>query len=282
MNTTAEPASIRQLLEQASHLLTTDSAQLDAEVLLAHALGQARSHLRAWPEKIPSAEQQENFQRLLQARLQGEPVAYLTGQREFWSLPLAVTPATLIPRAETETLVALALQRIPADSRADVADMGTGSGAIALAIAHERPGCQLLATDVSAAAIETAAANAKQLGVGNIEFLCGDWCTPLEDRQFDVIISNPPYIKDSDPHLQQGDVRFEPDTALAAGPQGMDDLTKLAHCTRQHLRTGGWLLLEHGYDQRDAVTQLLTSCGFSQVVDHQDDSGTDRVVVGKR
>jgi release factor glutamine methyltransferase len=282
MNTTAEPASIRQLLEQASHLLTTDSAQLDAEVLLAHALGQARSHLRAWPEKIPSAEQQENFQRLLQARLQGEPVAYLTGQREFWSLPLAVTPATLIPRAETETLVALALQRIPADSRADVADMGTGSGAIALAIAHERPGCQLLATDVSAAAIETAAANAKQLGVGNIEFLCGDWCTPLEDRQFDVIISNPPYIKDSDPHLQQGDVRFEPDTALAAGPQGMDDLTKLAHCARQHLRSGGWLLLEHGYDQRDAVTQLLTSCGFSQVVDHQDDSGTDRVVVGKR
>jgi release factor glutamine methyltransferase len=282
MNTTAEPASIRQLLEQASHLLTTDSAQLDAEVLLAHALGQARSHLRAWPEKIPSAEQQENFQRLLQARLQGEPVAYLTGQREFWSLPLAVTPATLIPRAETETLVALALQRIPADSRADVADMGTGSGAIALAIAHERPGCQLLATDVSAAAIETAAANAKQLGVGNIEFLCGDWCTPLEDRQFDVIISNPPYIKDSDPHLQQGDVRFEPDTALAAGPQGMDDLTKLAHCTRQHLRTGGWLLLEHGYDQHNAVTQLLTSCGFSQVVDHQDDSGTDRVVVGKR
>jgi release factor glutamine methyltransferase len=282
MNTTAEPASIRQLLEQASHLLTTDSAQLDAEVLLAHALGQARSHLRAWPEKIPSAEQQENFQRLLQARLQGEPVAYLTGQREFWSLPLAVTPATLIPRAETETLVALALQRIPADSRADVADMGTGSGAIALAIAHERPGCQLLATDVSAAAIETAAANAKQLGVGNIEFLCGDWCTPLKDRQFDVIVSNPPYIKDSDPHLQQGDVRFEPDTALAAGPQGMDDLTKLAHCTRQHLRTGGWLLLEHGYDQRDAVTQLLTSCGFSQVVDHQDDSGTDRVVVGKR
>ena len=281
MNKTAEPASIRQLLEQATRLLTTDSAQLDAEVLLAHALNQPRSHLRAWPEKILSAEQQASFQRLLQARLQGEPVAYLTGQREFWSLPLAVTPATLIPRPETETLVALALERIPADSHAVIADLGTGSGAIALAIAHERPGCQLLATDVSAAAIETASANAKQLGIENIEFLCGDWCTPLEGRQFDVIVSNPPYIKNSDPHLQQGDVRFEPDTALAAGPQGMDDLTKIAHCARQHLRTGGWLLMEHGYQQRDAVTQLLVTCGFSHVVDHQDDTGMDRVVVGK-
>ena len=282
MNKAAEPASIRQLLEQAARLLTTDSAQLDVEVLLAHALDQSRSHLRAWPEKIPSTEQQENFQRLLQSRLQGEPVAYLTGQREFWSLPLTVTPATLIPRPETETLVALALEHIPKDRRTDIADLGTGSGAIALAIAHERPGCRLLATDTSSAAIETATANAEQLGIGNIEFLCGDWCTPLQGRQFDAIVSNPPYIKDTDPHLQQGDVRFEPHTALAAGPQGMDELTKIAHCARQHLRTGGWLLLEHGYDQRDAVTQLLTFCGFSQVVDYQDDTGVDRVVVGRR
>jgi len=282
MNKTAEPASIRQLLEQASCLLTTDSAQLDAEVLLAHALGQARSHLRAWPEKIPSAEQQQSFQRLLQARLQGQPVAYLTGQREFWSLPLAVTPATLIPRPETETLVALALERIPADSHAVIADLGTGSGAIALAIAHERPGCQLLATEVSAAAIETASANAKQLGIENIEFLCGDWCTPLQARQLDVIVSNPPYIKDSDPHLQQGDVRFEPHTALAAGPQGMDDLTRIAHCARQHLRTGGWLLMEHGYHQRDAVTKLLVACGFNNIADHQDDAGLSRVVTAQQ
>jgi release factor glutamine methyltransferase len=278
MNKTAEPASIRQLLEQASCLLTTDSAQLDAEVLLAHALGQARSHLRAWPEKIPSAEQQQSFQRLLQ----GQPVAYLTGQREFWSLPLAVTPATLIPRPETETLVALALQRIPADSHAVIADLGTGSGAIALAIAHERPGCQLLATELSAAAIETASANAKQLGIENIEFLCGDWCTPLQARQLDVIVSNPPYIKDSDPHLQQGDVRFEPHTALAAGPQGMDDLTRIAHCARQHLRTGGWLLMEHGYHQRDAVTKLLVACGFNNIADHQDDAGLSRVVTAQQ
>ena len=262
-------------------LLTTDSAQLDAEVLLAYALGQSRSHLRAWPEKIPPAEQQESFQRLLQARLRGEPVAYLTGQREFWSLPVAVTPATLIPRPETETLVALALEHIPADSRADIADLGTGSGAIALAIAQERPGCQLLATDASAAAIETAAANAKQLGIQNIEFLRGDWCTPLDGRRLDVIVSNPPYIKDSDPHLQQGDVRFEPRAALAAGPQGMDDLVKIAHCARQHLRTGGWLLMEHGYDQRDAVTQLLASCGFKNITGHQDDAGLDRVVTGQ-
>jgi len=282
MNKTTEPASIRLLLEQATRLLTTDSPQLDAEVLLAHALDQPRSHLRAWPEKIPSTEQLEDFQRLLQTRLQGEPVAYLTGQREFWSLPLTVTPATLIPRPETETLVALALERIPKDRRTDIADLGTGSGAIALAIAHERPGCRMLATDTSAAAIETATANAVQLGIRNIEFLCGDWCTPLQGRQFDVIASNPPYIKDTDPHLQQGDVRFEPHTALAAGPQGMDELTKIAHCARQYLRTGGWLLMEHGYDQRDAVTQLLTLGGFSQVVDYQDDTGVDRVIVGRR
>ena len=282
MNKAAEPVTIRQLLKQAAGLLPADTARLDAEVLLAHALEKTRSHLHAWPEKLLSAEQQTQFQQLLQARIQGEPVAYLTGQREFWSLPLGLTPATLIPRPETETLVALALERIPADSHAVIADLGTGSGAIALAIAHERPGCQLLATEVSAAAIETASANAKQLGIENIEFLCGDWCTPLQARQLDVIVSNPPYIKDSDPHLQQGDVRFEPHTALAAGPQGMDDLTRIAHCARQHLRTGGWLLMEHGYHQRDAVTKLLVACGFNNIADHQDDAGLSRVVTAQQ
>jgi release factor glutamine methyltransferase len=279
---TAEPASIRQLLEQAIRLLATDSARLDAEVLLAQALGKARSHLHAWPEKVISEQQQQNFQQLLQARIKGEPVAYLTGQREFWSLPLTVTPDTLIPRPETETLVALALELIPADNSVQVADLGTGSGAIALAIARERPCCHVLATDISAAAIEAATANTQRLGVNNVEFRCGDWCKPLSDKHYDVIVSNPPYIRDTDPHLQQGDVRFEPRSALAAGPQGMDDLVKIAHCAGQHLRTDGWLVMEHGYDQGDRVTQLLMDCGYRNVTDHPDDAGVSRVIVGQR
>ena len=282
MNRTADPASIRQLLKQATRLLASDTARLDAEVLLAHALGKTRSHLHAWPEKHLSADQQTRFQQLLQARIQGKPVAYLTGQREFWSLMLAVTPATLIPRPETETLVALALQVTPADKATLIADLGTGSGAIALAIAHERPLSLVLATDISAAAIETATANAQQLGITNIEFHSGDWCEPLSQRQCNVIVSNPPYIKETDPHLQSGDVRFEPQGALVAGQEGMDDLVRIAHCARQHLCTGGWLMMEHGYDQSDQATQLLETCGFHEITDHQDDAGLGRVIIGKR
>ena len=281
MNKTPEPAYHQATARTGHPPADHGQPQLDAEVLLAHALEQPRSHLRPGLKRsrLPnnsklSAPATGALQRRT-GRLPDRPTGILvtaTGRHT----------GTLIPRPETETLVALALERIPEDRRADIADLGTGSGAIALAIAHERPGCRMLATDTSAAAIETATANAEQLGIRNIEFLCGDWCTPLQDRQFDVIASNPPYIKDTDPHLQQGDVRFEPHTALAAGPQGMDDLTKIAHCARQHLRTGGWLLMEHGYDQRDAATQLLTSCGFSQVADYQDDTGIDRVIAGRR
>ena len=281
MNRTTDPASIRQLLKQATRQLPPDTARLDAEVLLAHALAKTRSHLHAWPEKRLSARQQTRFQQLLQARIQGEPVAYLTGQREFWSLMLDVTSATLIPRPETETLVALALQLIPADKATLIADLGTGSGAIALAIAHERPRSLVLATDCSATAIETATANAQQLGITNIEFHHGDWCEPLIKRHCDVIVSNPPYIKESDPHLQSGDVRFEPQGALIAGHEGMDDLIRIAHCACQHLSADGWLIMEHGYDQRDQVIQLLETCGYREITDHQDDTGVSRVVKGK-
>lgn len=284
MNSTVSPpaASIRQLLQQAAGLLPADTARLDAEVLLAHALGQTRSHLHAWPDKLLSAEQQARFQHLLQARIQGEPVAYLTGRREFWSLPLAVTPATLIPRPETETLVALALEVIPVDSPALVADLGTGSGAIALAIAQERPRCQVLATDTSPDAVEVASANARQLAIRNIEFQHGDWCTPLAGRRCDVILSNPPYIRSTDPHLQAGDARFEPRAALAAGPEGMDDLEKIATCASHYLHRGGWLIMEHGYDQGEQVTHLLEANGFLGVTDHADDAGLSRVTMGKR
>lgn len=282
MNQASDPVSIKQLLEQATRRLNTESARLDAEVLLAHVLQQPRSHFHAWPEKLLPADSREHFDQLLQRRLKGEPVAYLTGEREFWSLALSVNKDTLIPRPETETLVAQALQRIPADRPQLIADLGTGSGAIALAIACERPHCQIIATDIAAAAIETARHNARQLGILSIAFHTGDWCEPLTGMQFDMIVSNPPYIAEADPHLLSGDVRFEPRTALAAGPQGMDDLGQIAHCAANHLQAGGWLLMEHGYEQGVLARQLLEDTGFTEVIDYTDDAGLDRVIAGRR
>jgi len=277
-----EPASIRQLLEDASRQLHSDSARLDAEILLACVLGKPRSHLHAWPERELPPVTRTQFAALLARRVAGEPIAHLTGMREFWSLPLAVTPDTLIPRPETETLVALALEKIPAGSTARIADLGTGSGAIALAIAYERPGCEVTATDLSTAAITVARRNARQLGINNVTFLVGNWCEPLPATPFDLIVSNPPYIAQGDPHLVQGDVRFEPRPALAAGPKGMDDLEAIAGCARAHLRSGGWLLLEHGYDQGDNATRLLAAAGFREVSDLADDAGHSRVVAGRK
>jgi release factor glutamine methyltransferase len=282
MHKTPEPASIRQLLGHATRRLNQDSARLDAEVLLACVLGQPRSHLHAWPERVPLPAARAQFEELLLRRAAGEPVAYLTGVREFWSLPLAVTRDTLIPRPETETLVTLALQKIPAGSTARIADLGTGSGAIALAIAHERPRCQIIATDLSAMAITVASRNARQLGITNVEFLTGNWCAPLTAPPFDLIVSNPPYIPTDDPHLDQGDARFEPRPALAAGPEGMDDLNAIAHSAREHLCSGGWLLLEHGYDQGSSATRLLAATGFREVADYTDDAGLSRVVAGRK
>lgn len=279
---TSEPASIQQLLEQATRLLHNDSARLDAEVLLACVLGKPRSHLHAWPERVPPPAARAQFEELLQRRTAGEPVAYLTGVREFWSLPLAVTPDTLIPRPETETLVALALEKVPAGSHARIADLGTGSGAVALAIARERPHCEVIATDLSTTAVAVAIRNARQLDIDNIEFLTGNWCEPLPAMPLDLIVSNPPYIPQDDPHLDRGDVRFEPRRALAAGPEGMDDLSTIAHCTREHLRSGGWLLLEHGYNQGDSASRLLAAAGFREVSDYADDSGLNRVVAGRK
>lgn len=282
MNQATDPTSIRQLLEQATRLLNTESARLDAEVLLAHVLQQPRSHFHAWPEKPLPASSREHFSQLLQRRLQGEPVAHLTGEREFWSLPLSVTADTLIPRPETETLVARALERLPADCPLMIADLGTGSGAIALAIARERPQCRIMATDISAAAIEVASRNARQLELHTIEFHRGNWCEPLTGRRFDMIVSNPPYIAETDPHLERGDVRFEPRTALASGAQGMDDLTRIATCAIHHLKHGGWLLMEHGYEQGVLARQLLEDTGFTEVSNYPDEAGRERVIAGRR
>ncbi|MGB5178622.1 MAG: peptide chain release factor N(5)-glutamine methyltransferase [Gammaproteobacteria bacterium] len=282
MNQASDPVSIKQLLEQATRLLNTDSARLEAEVLLAHVLQQPRSHFHAWPEKLLPDGSREHFRQLLQRRLSGEPVAYLTGEREFWSLPLSVTADTLIPRPETETLVAQALQRLPAERPQLIADLGTGSGAVALAIARERPRCRIIATDIAAAAIETARLNARRLDIHSIEFHSGNWCEPLAGLQLDMIVSNPPYIAETDPHLLAGDVRFEPRSALAAGPQGMDDLRRIAYCAASHLQPGGWLLMEHGYEQGELARQLLEDAGFTEVIDYPDEAGEDRVIAGRR
>jgi release factor glutamine methyltransferase len=273
--------SIRTLLEQASSELGTESARLDAEVLLASCLGKPRSYLHTWPERSIDQRELECFGQLLRRRARGEPVAHLTGEREFWSLPLAVTPDTLIPRPETETLVEQALDKLPPDTPLRVADLGTGSGAIALAIATERPRCEIIATDISEPALTVARHNAERLGLDNVRFIAGDWCESLPAGRFDVILSNPPYVAERDPHLDSGDVRFDPRQALVAGPEGMDALRLIARCANDHLHQGGWLIVEHGYDQGGKVMQLLHAEGYSEISIHNDGAGLSRVTMGR-
>jgi release factor glutamine methyltransferase len=281
MSKPAETA-IAALLQAATQRLHSDSPALDAEVLLAHALGRPRSYLRAWPERIPDAAAQARFADLLARRIRGEPVAYLTGTREFWSLSLDVTPDTLIPRPDTETLVTLALELIPTDADWRIADLGTGSGAIALALARERPGCRVTATDSSPAALAVAQGNALRHGLENIEFVAGDWCSALNGNRFALIVSNPPYIPAGDPHLAQGDVRFEPRGALAAGEAGLDALRDIVRCAAGHLAGPGWLLLEHGYNQGEAISMLLGEAGYRDISDHSDHAGLGRVARARR
>ncbi|MDT8383818.1 MAG: peptide chain release factor N(5)-glutamine methyltransferase [Gammaproteobacteria bacterium] len=275
---------IRDILQAAQQQLgahtTADEARREAEILLAYALRQSRSFLYTWPEHAPQPEQSAAFLTLLARRCAGEPIAYLTGEREFWDMTLRVTPATLIPRPETETLVEQALERIPPQARWQIADLGTGSGAIALAIARERPGCRLVATDLSAAALAVAGDNAVRYAVPNIRFVEGAWLAPLADTRFEMIISNPPYVHPDDPHLQQGDLRFEPLSALHSGPDGMTDIRTIGDTARQHLHAAGWLLLEHGFDQGPATRACLTGLGYRQVQTIEDLAHQPRVTLG--
>lgn len=275
-------SSIRQWLAAGAAQLTGEDARFEAELLLAHALGRTRTWLFTWPEFEPDAAQGAEYERLIQARRRGEPVAYLTGRREFWSLDLAVTPAVLIPRAETERLVELALARIPFERALAVADLGTGSGAIALAIARERPRARVLATDASEEALAVARGNAQRLGIANVEFAQGDWCDALGDASFDVIVSNPPYIEAGDAHLAQGDLRFEPPAALASGADGIDAIRAIAAGARAHLREAGWLLLEHGFDQGERVRNLLRDHGYIEVATERDAEARERVTLARR
>jgi release factor glutamine methyltransferase len=274
--------NVRDLLATAARRIGGDDGRLDAELLLAHALGTSRARLYAWPEHEPDAAQHAAFERLVDARVRGEPIAYLTGRREFWSIDLAVTPDVLIPRHETELLVELALARIARDRECRVADLGTGSGAIALAIARERPLARVTATDASAAALDVARANAKRLGIGNVAFAAGDWFAALGDARFDVVVSNPPYIASSDAHLGEGDLRFEPRSALASGADGLDAICRIVADAPAHLAAGGALLMEHGFDQSMRVRALLDAAGFEDIASIRDNGGHERVTLGTK
>jgi len=271
-------ADVRTLLVAATARL---GERVDAEALLLHVLRQPRSWLFAHADDALDTDVRTAFDALVARRAAGEPVAYLTGRRGFWTLELEVTPATLIPRPETELLVELALERLPRDMACRVADLGTGSGAIALALASERPQAQVVATDASVDALAVARRNAQRLGIGNVRFVQGDWLAPLTGERFALVVSNPPYIEAADPHLTQGDLRYEPAAALASGADGLDAIRRIVARAPAHLESGGWLLFEHGWNQGDAARALLRAAGYVQVFTAQDLEARDRVSGGR-
>lgn len=272
-------ATIMTLLAEAQ-LPDSPSARLDAELLLAAALGKPRSFLRTWPERVVDREVRERFEGWLVRRRAGEPVAYILGRQGFWSLDLEVAPHTLIPRPDTELLVETALQLLPA-SPARVLDLGTGTGAIALALACERLSWQVSGVDRIPEAVALAERNRERLRLANVGFRQSHWFSALEGERFALIVGNPPYIPGSDPHLQQGDVRFEPKSALVAGADGLDDIRLIVAQAPRFLEPGGWLLLEHGYDQAAAVRDLLLGNGFSEVESRRDLGGHERISLGR-
>ena len=278
--------SIQAILQRHSKQLESalnldlGSARIEAQCLLQNALQVNRAWLLSHPEQPLNVEQHARYSALFERRLSGEPVAYILGEREFYGLTFKVTPATLIPRPETELLVDLALQRIPKQSACRVLDLGTGSGAIALSIAHARPDTDVVAVDASEGALEVAQYNAQQLNLDNVRLIVSDWFDALQGERFDLIVSNPPYVAADDTHLAQGDLRFEPRTALASGADGLDDIRRISTQAKAYLNVNGGLLLEHGYDQAARVRALLQQAGFSGVFSARDLSGIERVSGG--
>lgn len=258
----------------------SDSARLDAELLLVHVLGCSRSHLRAHGDLPVSDDAAHSFEALLARRQRGEPIAYITGKREFWSMELKVTSDTLIPRPETELLVEVALMQIPPGATVELLDLGTGSGAVALALARERPHSRVIATDASATALAVAAENAQRLAIRNVRFLQADWFEFETSTRFDVVVSNPPYVAPEDPHLAEGDLRFEPAAALVARDGGLADLKRIVSAAPPRLHSGGSLYLEHGAGQGSAVRDLLEQRGYRDVHSHRDLAGHERVTAG--
>ena len=267
-------------LLRAADLPDSPTARLDAELLLAAALGKSRSFLHTWPERIVPSEAALKFAGYLQRRRGGEPVAYILGQQGFWKLDLEVAPHTLIPRPDTELLVEAALELLPV-APARVLDLGTGSGAIALALASERAAWQVTAVDRVLEAVALAERNRQRLQLENVNVFTSHWFSALADQRFDLIISNPPYIAAGDVHLAEGDVRFEPESALVAGADGLDDIREIIAASVQHLNAGGWLMLEHGYDQASAVRELLLAAGYAQVESRKDLGGHERITLGR-
>ena len=267
-------------LLRAAELPDSPTARLDVELLLAAAIGKSRSYLHTWPERIVSSEAALTFAQYLQRRRSGEPVAYILGQQGFWNLDLEVAPHTLIPRPDTELLVETAMALLPA-TPTRVLDLGTGTGAIALALASERPQWQVTAVDRVLEAVALAERNRQRLQLNNVQVLSSHWFDSLQGERYELIISNPPYIAAEDPHLVAGDVRFEPSSALVAGVDGLDDLRIIISQAPAHLQAGGWLLLEHGYDQAAAVRELLTKHGFEQVESRIDLGGHERISLGR-
>jgi release factor glutamine methyltransferase len=267
------------LRQAVARLSASDSPKRDAEILLSFVTGKNRTFLLAFAETALSADELAAAEDLLQRRALGEPIAYLTGIREFWSLPLQVSPATLIPRPDTERLVELALERL-SDRPAEVLDLGTGTGAIALAIASEKPQCRVTGVDVRQDAVELANVNRLKLNINNVNFLHSDWFSALKGRRFDIIVSNPPYIDPADPHLNQGDVRFEPKSALAADNQGLADIMLIADQSRNYLNDGGWLIIEHGWQQGEAVRKIFNNYSFRSIITEKDYGGNERVTLG--
>ena len=300
-------SSIQDILRNDSKRLETalnldaGSARIEVQCLLQAVLQVNRAYLLTHPEQILGTEQQTHYTALFERRLRGEPLAYILGEREFYGLNFRVTPATLIPRPDTELLIEVALQRIPqplappglpnpsrpplvrggvSEYGFRVLDLGTGSGAIALSIAHARPDAEVTAVDASPEALEVARENARRLNIGNVRLLHSDWFSALAGERFDLIVSNPPYIADGDAHLAQGDLRFEPHSALASGADGLDDIRRIVAGAKEHLHAGGWLLFEHGYDQAGRARELLSAAGYAGVFSACDLAGIERVSGG--
>lgn len=276
MTDAASPQTVAEALAWATDRIGGESARLDAVLLLGHVMGQSRAWLYTWPDTRLSETQMAVFLALVERRVAGEPVAYLLGEREFWSLPLSVNASTLIPRPDTECLVESALV-LPLPERASVLDLGTGTGAIALALASERPDWQVCGVDRSADAVALATQNAAKLGLQRVAFHVSDWFDDIAPQHFHLIVANPPYIDPLDPHLSQGDVRFEPRSALVAEDAGLADLRVIIEAAPGWLVPGGWIVLEHGWQQAEAVQRLLEDRGFQRVASHRDYGGNLRL-----
>ena len=274
--------AIRQAAQSIQNKLGLElpEASFEANLLCQQVLNVNRAWLISHESDALEANQQAGFEALLQRRLNGEPMAYILGSREFYGLQLKTTPVTLIPRPDTETLVEAAFAKIPQNTSLNILDLGTGTGAVALAIASQRPQTKIIAVDASPEALKVATENAQDFKLANVRLLESNWFSALGGEKFDVIVSNPPYIAQDDEHLKQGDLRFEPLSALASGVDGLDDIRKIIQDTPHYLKSNGWLMLEHGYDQADAVAALLNARGFSKVAHAKDIAGTLRVTFG--